>query len=48
MDKDKIDEAAEREASALRKAGRRSNCNESRIRQAKNYGKENFEKLFKN
>ena len=48
MDKNKIDEEAEAEAMALHKTGRRSNCNESRIRQAKSYGKENFEKLFKN
>ena len=46
-DKNQMDKQAEAEAEALRKSGRRSNFNDKRTRQAENYNKKEFEKLFK-
>jgi len=45
--KQEEEEKAIREAIALRKSGRCSNYNNKRTRQAENYNKKEFEKLFK-
>jgi hypothetical protein len=45
--KDHIDKEAEREALALRKQGYKNNHNNSRTRQADNYNKNKFDKLFR-
>lgn len=47
MDKNSIDKQAEREANALKRQGRYFNPNYRRIRQAKDYNIDTFNKLFK-
>jgi len=46
MNKQDIDEQAEREAQALRKQGRRSNFNDYKTTRRAMYGKDKFDKLF--
>jgi len=46
MNKRDIDKQAEREAIALQKQGRKHNHANSRIRQAIDYNKAKFDKLF--
>lgn len=45
--KEQIDNDAEREGIALCKAGKTRTINTDRVKQRENYGKKEFEKLFK-
>ena len=46
MNKNEIDKQAEREAVALAKAGRQSSANYKRTRQADDYNRSQFDRLF--